>query len=260
MDNSVFTILALILLGATSGMLVNYLADSLPWKRRLARPFCLNCDATQPLITYLLLPRRCAQCHTPRGWRTWVVDIVYIGLAVWTAYHPANRLGFWLAWLALVYFGIVVVIDVEHRLILHPVSWVGAGIGIAIGLIRNGWIDTLIGGAVGFGLMWLLYRLGDVIMRGVARLRKQTLEEVALGFGDVNLSGILGLMLGWPLVVWGLFLAAVIGGVVSLVYTIIMLCLRRYQWDTALPYGPYLVAAAYLLLFWGEPLLALRGY
>jgi leader peptidase (prepilin peptidase)/N-methyltransferase len=168
-------------------------------------------------------------------------------------------LGFWLGWLILVYFGIVAVIDIEHRLILHPVSWAGVGLGLAIGMVRNGWLDTLIGGAVGFGLMWLLYRLGDTIMRGVARLRKQTLEEVALGFGDVNLSGIIGLMLGWPLVAWGLFLTAVIGALVSLAYLIIMVVQRRYRWDTALPYGPYLVAAAFLLLFLGEPLLALLG-
>ncbi len=152
------------------------------------------------------------------------------------------------------------VIDMEHRLILHPVSCVGVGLGIAIGMVRNGWQYTLIGGAIGFVLMWLLYRLGDITMRGVARLRKQTLDEVALGFGDVNLSGILGLMLGWPLVMWGLFLTAVIGGLVSLMYLIIMLILRRYKLYTALPYGPYLISAAFLLLFLGEPLLKLLGH
>jgi prepilin signal peptidase PulO-like enzyme (type II secretory pathway) len=259
MCNDVLRILTLIIFGIASGMLVNYLVDTLPWKRRLAKPFCLNCDAPQPLVNYLLVPRRCTQCSTPRSWRTWLVEIIFVALAQWTAYLPANKLGFWLGWLILVYFGIVAVIDIEHRLILHPVSWAGVGLGLAIGMVRNGWLDTLIGGAVGFGLMWLLYRLGDTIMRGVARLRKQTLEEVALGFGDVNLSGIIGLMLGWPLVAWGLFLTAVIGALVSLAYLIIMVVQRRYRWDTALPYGPYLVAAAFLLLFLGEPLLALLG-
>ena len=252
--------LALISLGIASGMLINYLADTLPWKRRLARPFCVNCDATQSLVNYLLAPRRCNHCSTSRSWRTWAVELIFVSLALWTWEHPPSKLGFWLGWLILIYYGVVVVIDMEHRLILHPVSWVGVGLGIAIGMVRNGWLYTLIGGAIGFGLMWLLYRLGDIIMRGVARWRKQTLDEVALGFGDVNLSGILGLMLGWPLVMWGLFLTAVIGGLFSIMYLIIMLVLRRYKLFTALPYGPYLITAAFLLLFLGEPLLDLLGH
>ena len=204
-------LLALIVLGIISGMLVNYLADVLPWKRRLARPFCTSCDTVQPLVNYFIAPRRCPNCTVPRSWRAWGVELVYIGLALWTFEHPASKLDFWLGWLILVYFGVVVVIDLEHRLILHPVSWAGAALGAIIGLIRNGWLDTLLGGVIGFGVMWLLYQLGEVIMKGFARLRDRTADDIALGFGDVNLSGVLGLILGWPLILWGLVLTALIG-------------------------------------------------
>ena len=55
---------------------------------------------------------------------------------------------------------------------------------------------------------------------------------MAFGFGDVNLSGVLGLMLGWPFIVVGLVIAVLIGGVISLIYILGMLvttqisCLR----------------------------------
>ncbi len=259
MISDIGILLLLTILGLVSGMLVNYLADALPWKRRLVRPFCLSCDTGQSLIRYFLWPRRCQRCTTRRSWRTWLVELIYAGMAIWSWGHPANKINFWFTWMILIYFGVVIVIDIEHRLIMHPVSWAGAGLGLIIGLIRNGWLDTLIGGAVGFGLMWLLYRLGEIIMKGLARLRGRTLDDVALGFGDVNLSGVLGLILGWPLILPGLVLAILIGGIVSLIYLVIMLVLRRYTLFTALPYGPFLVAGAFLLLFFGEYLMAILG-
>ena len=160
----------------------------------------------------------------------------------------------------MIFFGVIVLIDLEHRLILHPVSWIGAGLGLVIGLMRNGWWETVLGGAVGYATMWLLYWLGELIMRGLARLKKRSLSDVALGYGDVNLSGILGLMLGWPLVIPGLFLSILIGGAVSLVYLVIMVILRRYQLFTALPYGPFLIAGAFIFLFLGEQLIVILGY
>ena len=60
------------------------------------------------------------------------------------------------AWVLLLYFGVVTVIDLEQRLILHPVSLVGAVIGLVVGFWLHGWVDTLAGGAAGFLMMFLL--------------------------------------------------------------------------------------------------------
>jgi leader peptidase (prepilin peptidase)/N-methyltransferase len=246
--------LLIALFGLFTGVIVNYLADVLPWKRKLAKPFCLNCDQNQSFGNYFLWPRRCPHCTTFRGWRTWVVELVYGILILWIWVQPPHRIGFLGGWIILTYFGLIVVIDMEHRLILHPLSWVGAGIGFLIGLFRNGWLDTLIGGVVGYGLMWFLYWLGELTMKGLARLRHRTLDDVAFGLGDVNLSGVLGLMLGWPLILPGLVIAIFIGGLISFVYLVLMLALRRYRLFTALPYGPFLIAGAIAILFFGEAL------
>ena len=76
---------------------------------------------------------------------------------------------------------------------------------------------------------------------------------MALGFGDVNLAGVLGLLLGWPGIVLGLLLAILIGGVVSLVYLVVMAVLRRYHTFMAIPYGPFLIISAILLLYFQAP-------
>jgi leader peptidase (prepilin peptidase)/N-methyltransferase len=157
----------------------------------------------------------------------------------------------------LLYFGVVTVIDLEHRLILHPVSLVGAVLGLGLGFWLHGWKSTLAGGVAGFVMMFLLYFLGDLFARLIARIRGETLDEVALGFGDVNLAGVLGLVLGWPGIVGGLLLAIMLGGLFSLLFLFVSMIRRRYRTFTAIPYGPFLIASAVLLLFFRDSIQAL---
>jgi leader peptidase (prepilin peptidase) / N-methyltransferase len=96
-------------------------------------------------------------------------------------------------------------------------------------------------------------------MKMVARKRGQMIDDVALGFGDVNLSGVLGLMLGWPLILVGLVVAVLIGGVVSLVYILIKLITRKYHAFMALPYGPFLITGAIVLIYFRDLVLKLIG-
>lgn len=245
------------LVGWVIGIVVNYVADVFPLRRRLVRPFCIACDRPQRWVAYALWPRRCTVCGYRRRWRVWVVEVAFIILAVWLWRIPAEKLGFWGGILLLAYFGVVVVIDVEYRLIMHPVSIAGGIMALLIGTYLHGFINSMLGGLAGFGAMWLLYKFGEVIMRLVSRLRGQAVDDVALGFGDVNLSGVLGLLLGWPAILVGLLLAVLLAGVVSMVYLVVMLILRRYRLFTALPYGPFLIASAALLIFFRDGLIRL---
>lgn len=245
--------LVIIVVGWLAGALVNYLADVLPHRRRLTRPFCPACERDQGWWNYLVWPRRCPHCGAQRPWRAWGVEILTIGAVFFFWYQPPERLNFG-AWLVLwVYFAVVVVIDFEHHLILHPVSLTGSVIGAAVGIWLHGWRSTLIGGLAGFVIMFGLYWFGRLVVRGLARMRGQTLdlaagEDEGMGFGDVMLSGVLGLILGWPGIVAGLMVAFVFGGIVSLIYIAVMLLGRRYRAFQAIPYGPFLIAGALLLL------------
>jgi len=250
----IFQIVFLFILGVAVGMVVNYLSDVLPWRRRLVKPFCLNCQTALRYQNYFIYPRRCPECGQSRASRTWIVDLLFgiITVSLWF-YHPL-KLGFWGGLLVIGYFGVVTIIDLEHRLILHPVSIFGAGLGLVVGIYLHGFRVTILGGMVGFASMLVLYLLGDLMIRLMARVRGEVIDDVALGFGDVSLSGVLGLMLGFPGIVLGLFLARLLGGVVSLVYLVSMLVLRKYQMFSALPYGPFLIAGAILLLFFRDVL------
>ena len=170
---------------------------------------------------------------------------------------PNPRLPFLLGLLLLVYLAVVLVIDLEHKLILHPVSLVGAVLGLGIGItlnsygttVVNGLVNTLIGGVFGFGVMLVLYFIGEAYVRYMSKKRGLPSDEVALGFGVVILAGILGLLLGWPAIIVGLFFAILVGGLVSLILVIRMLISKKYKAFTAIPYAPFLILGALFLIF-----------
>jgi leader peptidase (prepilin peptidase)/N-methyltransferase len=250
METNILVLPFMAIVGWIAGVLVNYLADVLPARRRLVSPFCLRCQAPMGWLAYLVWPRRCNGCMQKRSIRCWIVEALFIFGTLWLWLAPPQRLGFvvGLAWLT--YFGVVIIIDLEHRLILHPVSWFGAALGLATGVWLHGWLSTLIGGAIGFGIMLAFYWLGVLYVRYIASKKGRPIEEGdAFGFGDVNLSGVIGLLLGWPGILAGLVVAVLIGGAVTLVYLAIMLVTRRFTPNLALPYGPFLAASAIFLLF-----------
>jgi leader peptidase (prepilin peptidase)/N-methyltransferase len=157
-----------------------------------------------------------------------------------------------LAFILLIYFAVVTIIDLEHRLILHPTSIAGGLLGLFLGSRLHGLGPTLLGGLVGFVCMLALYILGGIFARFIMRLRGRPIDEEALGFGDVILAGILGLLLGWPGILLGLYLGILAGGIASLVYILSMAFTRRYRPFTAIPYGPFLISGAAALLYFRE--------
>lgn len=240
-------------------MLVNYLADVLPVWRRLQAPTCSVCQLRQPLLNYFLWPRRCPSCGSRRKIRTWIVEILAVLLAIWLWQQPSAELGLLPALLLLVYFGVVAVIDLEHHLILHPTSLVGAVLGLAVGSWLHGIGRTLLGGLAGFGIMLLLFFLGGLFVRVIILRRRPDFSEGALGFGDVILAGILGLFVGWPGILLCLVVGILLGGLGAILYLIWSLAFGRFRAFTFLPYGPFLLAGAFILLFFRDQLLALAN-
>ena len=242
-----FNILWLIPLGWGLGGLVNYLADVLPRTRRFSTPVCPACQETFPWH-YTLWPKGCQACGGKRALRVWVMQALGVAATLGLWHYPSARLGFGGGLVWSVYFGLVVVTDIEYRLILHPVSLAGAILGAGFGVAMHGVLPTLLGGIGGFGIMLGLYYLGKLFLKLLIRIRGEETDEVPLGFGDVNLAGVIGLLLGWPGITAGLFLAIFIGGVVSGLYLLGSLLLHRYRAYAVLPYGPFLAASALILL------------
>lgn len=237
-----------ILLGLAAGYLVNYISDVLPYTRRLSQPACQNCGNTFVWKDYLLL-QACNSCGQKRVSRIYFVLLVFLAATVYIWLIPPKRINFLLAYILLAYLGVVFVIDLEHRLIMHPVSYTGAVLGLVIGIYAHGIVLTLLGGAFGFGSMLLLYYLGEVFTRYMSKRRGEVIDEVALGFGDVNLCGVTGLLLGWPVILAGLLFTIFAGGVGSLLVIAYLFIRKRYNVFTPIPYAPFLILSVLFYLY-----------
>ena len=259
------TLLIPVVLGWVAGFFVNYASDVLPVTRRFSRPACPNCQTAFSWTDYLTL-RACRNCGTGRSLRTWIVQIVAVAsfLNFWLT--PPKSLGLPLSLIVMIYFGVIIVIDLEHRLILHPTSAFGAVLGLIAGTYLNSRINnngfllglgmSLLGGLIGFGVMLLLYKVGELVARFRARKMEASGqaddEEEALGGGDVYLLGVLGLMIGWPFIMNVLVYGVILGGIASAFLLIIMLARRRYASEALMifiPYGPYFIFSAIYVLF-----------
>jgi len=239
------TLILAVLLGGG----VNYLADVLPGNRRLIAPSCSNCNSGYPLTRYIL-GMSCTVCGQKRPIRFWVVYLSLLLAGTWLVRYPIAKLGTWLSLLLTAYLLLIIVIDIENRLILHTTSLAGSVLGLLVGWKLHGLLSTIIGGMAGFGLMLGMYYLGFLFVRFSRKIRQQQLaEDDAIGFGDVNFSGIMGLSLGWPGVLAGFILAIIIGGAASLFYLLWKITRKEYHPDLALPYGPFLAFSLIILLF-----------
>lgn len=246
-----------ILMGIALGWLINYLSDVLPVTRTFSAPVCWKCKHQYTLWDYLLF-RKCTSCKTGRRVRSFIVPVLLLLIFTWLWIFPRPSIPYPVSILLFTYFSLVFIIDLEHRLILHPVSIAGAVLGLIVGVLLRGhsslvhglW-TTLAGGAAGFTIMLVLYYIGGWYIRRLAKAKQKNLppDEVALGFGDVNLAGITGLVLGWPSVLAGLFFAVLAGGLISLLILVSMLLAKKYKAFTAIPYAPFLILGLLILLY-----------
>lgn len=161
----------------------------------------------------------------------------------------------------------ILVIDLEHRLILNRIVLPGILFGLAISPVRfdhlapeRAFLIAITGAVVGWLLVLGIYWLGGVIAEALARARGRTLSEVAFGLGDVRLAGMMGALVGLPLVFQSLFVTVLLGGVGALGVLLYNLVVRRrYDAFAVMPYGPYFVISTWLFMIWGAGVLFFLG-
>ena len=265
--------LILFTLGLAFGILINSLADNLPpdaesMRYPPRRPRCRQCGQVFAPVNWLALGHwlvragHCPHCGARRPPRPALVELVCAAalpyLWLWAA-QPADgpvpqTIRFVASATICLVFVLIVVIDVEHRLILWSVVWPAAIALVLLGSLTpgHGLLKTLLGGLGGYAITLGIFLLAELFARILQRLRGQPLDEVAFGGGDVNLAGLIGLVVGWPGVILSLMIAVFAGGLFSLAYIIVQLARRRYVPYSAVPYGPFLILGALAIYLYGK--------
>ena len=157
---------------------------------------------------------------------------------------------------------LITVIDLEHRLILNVIVLPFSLVALLLSpVILNpsqplfSVLSALLGGAFGYIFVSGIYLLGRLFVRLMARARGRRVDEIAFGLGDVKLAGLVGMLVGFPAVIYALVYAILLGGVVSLVVLLFQLIVkRRYTAFMAIPYGPFITIATWVVMLWGSEL------
>lgn len=282
----------ILILGVLAGGVINLLADELPYRRGLSLPRYADGTRRPPsawlgLSAFLLGQRSPAKPEPDPSrarpaqdshltWRYPATEIL-TALLMLVAYlrslemenitavsFPPTQTAFWLLYCAI--FMLIIVIDMEHKLILFVVMIPSFFIAILDALILPvpgpNLRDSLLGGAVGFGIFFLLYQGGFLFTYILGQIRGESIQTVAFGYGDVMMMTFSGLLLGFSYVFIAMFITVFLGAFGAFAYLISRSLLgQRYSAFTAIPYGPYIVIATAAMLFYGGPIrIALMGY
>jgi prepilin signal peptidase PulO-like enzyme (type II secretory pathway) len=127
----------------------------------------------------------------------------------------------------------VIFFDLEHRLILDRVMFPAIVVALIVSLFHAPWWAGIATG-VGAGLVFLL----------LALLGSAIFKAEAMGFGDVKLVLFIGLLLGWPQTLTGIFYGVVLAGLASIGVIILNRSIKG-----TIAYGPYLAIGALIMLF-----------
>lgn len=289
-----------ILIGLIAGAIINALADELPYRRPFVWPPTYPDGTPRPpgawsgIMAFLLKQRTPANPQPDEGrkrgdfiteaklsWRYPLTELLTIGLMLLALYaatqHPDlaplyetdpgawwGQLAFWLFYMAVLV--LITVIDIEHKLILFIVTLPAMAIAILNAVLipvpRPGLQDAFLGALVGFGVFFILYQGGFVFTYIMGRARGERINTVAFGYGDVMMITLSGFMLGFNYIIFALFITVFLGAFGAFIYLVLRMALRgRYNMFTAIPYGPYIVAATIIMLLYGPQVqLALLGW
>jgi leader peptidase (prepilin peptidase)/N-methyltransferase len=247
-----------IVLGWLVGVVLNALADDLPGKVRL--PHDSKGRRRLPVawsgVVAFLTKNRASSRAEKLGWRYPLLEILTALLyGLITAKFPLNlQLVFFLAYVALLL--LIAVIDLERREILAVVLIVGGTLALAEVFITDRLppAEALIGAGIGLGAALIIYGGGLIFSWVAALLRGQPLSADAFGFGDVLLAGLCGLILGRP-VIFGMGIFLVLSSVGTILYMVLRIV--KGEKTSAIPQGPYLVAATLIMLVWSDEIRAL---
>lgn len=192
-----------------------------------------------PLLSYVLLRGRCRHCQAGISVRYPLVEFLAGLLATLLFHMHGLSLQFLMDFFFTSLLLIIAFIDLDTFLIPDMLSLPGilVGFGFSLFSIRIAWSDSLLGIFLGGGLFCL-------IAAGYRYLRHQE----GLGVGDIKLLGMIGAFLGWPGVVFTIFVSSLTGSLVGF----IAMWRSGKGMSTMVPFGPFLSLGAVCYLFFGE--------
>ena len=269
MQDSLFYILEIFifLLGFCIGSFLNCVIYRIEEDKSFlkGRSFCPNCKHKLnwldlfPVFSFLLLGGKCRYCKIKISWQYLFVEIFTavvfllifskVGVIPNLTGNPRFAQVLWIPAFAgmttnllfLFYIAssliVISVYDLKHYLIPDNV------------LLPAVIISLLYKVAVNFSLDYVLNLfLAVLISSGFFFILWLVSGGKWMGFGDVKLAILLGILLGWPNILVALFLAFFLGAIVG----VALLIFKKTKMKSEIAFGPFLILGTFLAMFWGQ--------
>jgi leader peptidase (prepilin peptidase)/N-methyltransferase len=221
------------LFGAAIGSFLNVVIYRMPEGMSLIKPnsFCPNCKKpiewfeNIPVISYIFLRGKCSGCHSQISIRYPLVEIITGCLFLYSFIHFRLSIDFFFFIFFFCSLIIVSSIDFSHQIIPDIISMPGIFIGLIFQIIKSNFMPGLIGILFGGGLIFLIRIIGGKVYK----------KEV-MGMGDVYLTAMIGAFVGFPLILPAIFIAALIGSILGIIFIIS----TKQSRESPIPFGPFL--------------------
>lgn len=250
-------------MGVSVGSFLNVVADRLPQGQSLVRPrsFCPSCNTTLafidlvPIISYLWLRGKCRYCGTGIPLRLLLVELVNGLLFTLIGVRYGLELEALVLALSASLLLLLAIIDLERGLVLNSLLLPAA---VALLVVAPFWSELGLSRSF-LGSHSMLASFLNSLLAGAGAFLLFLAVVLALpqgmGWGDVKLAWVLGLLVGFPAVLAALWLAVVSGGLVG----ILLLLLRRRGRKDAIPFVPFLALGSMVALFLNSQVVSWYG-
>jgi len=191
---------------------------------------------------------RCRYCQHKISWQHPLVELLtgIILLLIWV-FVGEPILAIFYSFIALILV-FISLLDFQYKIIPDKIVYPGIIIALLFNLFYSHFLGLsffsiqsrfslgLLGGEIGFFFLGFLY----VLTKGKG-----------MGFGDVKLGILMGLVLGWPNILLGLFLGFLFGAIIGIGLVIF----HRKKMNSEIPFGPFLAGGTLIALLWGKEII-----
>jgi leader peptidase (prepilin peptidase)/N-methyltransferase len=196
-----------------------------------------------PVVSYVVLGRRCRACRAPIAFRYVAVELATAAAFALQAAMASEDFGLLAARLVLTALLVALFgTDLETQRLPNVLTWPG----IVAGLVFSLWLPPgLLASAIGAAL-------GAGVLLGIRWLWRRASGVDAMGLGDVKMLAMIGAFLGWQQVWLVLFLSSLSGALIGIALT----ASGARTMQSRLPFGTFLALAAFVASLVGDRVLA----
>ena len=256
----------ILLLGLVIGSFLNILIDRIPKGESpiRGRSYCDKCKKTLkwydliPLFSFIILKGKCRYCRASLSWYYSVVELTTGIMFVVTTLFILNNFKF-----SILNFQSNLNYSITNYQLLIPLAYylfvVSCLIVIFFADLKYGIIpDKIIFPAIAVSFLYFLINHSSLIINHLFSAVGASLfflllflitKGKGMGFGDVKFAFLMGLILGFPNIIVGLYVAFLTGAIIG---CILILWRKKRVFGTAIPFGPFLVIGTLVSIFLGD--------